>query len=199
MISGMRFMHVLLIAVCMAAIIVAGCTNVSQAPATPSPTALPTASPSVASTPLTAGTTGACSNDVCSALPPATGNAKGTFLRIEASPQRYSPIMSSTPGIGLALNVSGFNASAADFTWNATYGQFLSWNAPDYTVHQLGGGTSNTGGKLYWTFTEKPALTKEPVVITVTAKDKAAGKDLGSSTVLLAWDGDNAVTVQEIR
>ncbi|HEX3002517.1 MAG TPA: hypothetical protein VHN82_09195 [Methanoregula sp.] len=193
-------MHGLLLAACIAAVLItAGCTNAPQAPATLSATAPSTPAPSVAPTPLTNGTSGSCSNDVCSYLPPTSSPGKGTSLRIEASPQRYSPIMSSTPGIGLALNASGFNASAAEYAWNATYGQFLSWNAPDYTVHQLGGGTSNAGGKLYWTFTEKPAVTKDPVVITVTAKDHAAGNVLGTSTVLLAWDGDNAVTVQEIR
>ncbi|MDD1694563.1 MAG: hypothetical protein LUQ71_07545 [Methanoregula sp.] len=123
----------------------------------------------------------------------------GTSLRIEAAPQRYSPIMSSTPGIGLTPNASGFNVSAAEFTWNATYGQFLSWKAPDYAVRQLGSPISNAGGKLYWTFTEKPASVNEPVMITVTAKDKATGTLLGTAIVTLAWDGDNAVIVQEIR
>ncbi len=108
-------------------------------------------------------------------------------------------MMSSTPGIGLTPNVTGFNTSDAAFSWNASFGQFLSWNAPDYTVNQLGATTSNTGGKLYWSFTEKPASTTEPVVITVTARDTVSGTVLGTSTVTLAWDGDYAVTVKDIQ
>ena len=36
--------------------------------------------------------------------------------------------MSSTPGIGLTPNVSGFNPADAEFTWNASYGHFLDWS-----------------------------------------------------------------------
>ena len=151
-----------------------------------------------ATTPAGVTTTG-CAGDVCSFVPSSTAPVKGTSLRIEASPQRYSPMMSSTPGIGLTPNVTGFNASAALFTWNASYGQFLSWNAPDYTVNQLGGTASSHGGKLYWSFIDKPSSTTKPVIITVTAKDPATGAVLGTSTVTLAWDGDNAVTVKDIQ
>jgi hypothetical protein len=108
-------------------------------------------------------------------------------------------MMSSTPGVGLVPNATGFNASSALFTWNASYGQFLSWNAPDYTVNQQGATITNSGGKLYWSFIDRPASTTEPVVITVIAKDPASGTVLGRSSVTLAWDSDYAVTVQDAR
>jgi hypothetical protein len=134
-------------------------------------------------------------------------------VRLETTPQRYSPMMSSTPGIGLTPNVTGFVAadasferkatditwSAITFEWNATYGEFLTWDAPDYTVHQIGNQVANSGGKVYWTFTEKPASTKDPVIITVTARDMTRrGAVLGSSMVTLSWDGDYAVYVRNI-
>ncbi|MCX6691214.1 MAG: hypothetical protein NTW33_03965, partial [Methanoregula sp.] len=134
-------------------------------------------------------------------------------VRLETSPQRYSPMMSSTPGIGFTPNVTGFKAADANFAgnstdfewnainfeWNATFGTFLTWDAPDYKVHQIGNPVANNGRKVYWTFTEKPASTKDPVTITVTARDMTRrGAVLASSTVTLSWDGDYAVYVQDI-
>ena len=58
---------------------------------------------------------------------------------------------------------------------------------------------TNHGEKLYWSFTEKPASTLGPVIVTVTATDPATGRVLGNSTATLGWDGDFAVMVKEIR
>lgn len=107
--------------------------------------------------------------------------------------------MSSTPGVGLELISEGFTPENATFTWKATYGQFLSWNSPDFKVNQLGDSASNHGEKLYWSFIDKPSSTKTPVTITVTATDTGSGRVLGSSAITLAWDGDYAVAVKEIE
>lgn len=124
---------------------------------------------------------------------------KITALSINASPARYSPFMSSTPGIGLEPLITGFSAQDATFAWKATYGQFLSWNFSDFRVNQLGDSATNHGEKLYWSFIEKPASTKTPVTITVTATDTGSGRIMGSSVIILAWDGDYAVTVKNIE
>jgi len=157
-----------------------------------------------------------CVNGTCSVVsahPTPALTAPAPSVRLKASPQRYSPMMSSTPGIGLTPNVTGFVAADANFAgnatdfkwnainfeWNATFGIFLTWDAPDYKVHEIGNPVANNGGKVYWTFTEKPASTKDPVVITVTARDMTRrGAVLGSSTVTLSWDGDYAVMVRDI-
>ena len=120
-------------------------------------------------------------------------------MQLTASPQRYSPMMSSTVGVGIEVNASGFDPASAQITWNATYGNFLSWGPVDYTVKERGNPVTNHGEKLYWSFIEKPTSTLEPVIITVTATDPATGKVLGSSTVTLGWDGDFVVMVKEIR
>jgi len=107
--------------------------------------------------------------------------------------------MSSTVGVGIEVTATGFDPARTLVTWNATYGHFLSWGPADYTVKNLGNSVTNHGEKLYWSFIEKPASTAEPVIITVTAADPTTGLVLGTSTVMLAWDGDNAVMVKEIR
>ena len=138
---------------------------------------------------------GTCSVVSARATLPAQEN--GTSIRVAASPLRYSPIMSSTPGIGLTPSAAGFTAEDAVFSWNASYGEFLSWNAPDYKVSPLKNTVTNHGEELYWTFTDKPSSTAAPVIITVVARDAGSGTILGTSTVTLSWDGDYAVIVQD--
>jgi hypothetical protein len=123
----------LLLTVCIATVIVAGCTN-GPAPVTLPTTTVPAVSPVIPEITPASG----CANDTCSFVPLPVSQGPATSLRIEALPRRYSPMMSSTPGIGLAPNATGFDPSAANFSWTASYGQFLSWNAPDYKVNQLG-------------------------------------------------------------
>jgi hypothetical protein len=108
-------------------------------------------------------------------------------------------MMSSTPGVRLTPNITGFAAADATFEWNATFGRFLMWDAPDYKVHEIGNPVATDGRTIYWTFITKPASNKVPVVITVTARDSTRrGAVLGSSTVTLSWDGDYAVMVRDI-
>jgi hypothetical protein len=103
--------------------------------------------------------------------------------------------MSSTPGIGLEPVITGFTVQDATFTWNASYGNFLSWNSTDFTINELGDSATNHGEKLYWSFIEKPPATATPVTITVQATDTGSGQLLGSSTVTLAWEGNYTVTL----
>ena len=121
-------------------------------------------------------------------------------VQLAASPQRYSPMMSSTPGIGLTPTVTGFRATDATFEWNATFGRFLMWDTPEYRVHDIGNPVATDTRTIYWTFTDRPASTKDPVTITVTARDMTRqGAVLATSTLTLNWDGDYAVYVGEVR
>jgi len=141
-----------------------------------------------------------CVNGKCSVVPRSSARyapAVRTGITIIASPEKYSPLMSSTPGVGLELIAEGFPPENATFTWKATYGQFLSWNSPDFKVNQLGDSTSNHGEKIYWSFIDRPSSTATPVTIRVTATDTASGLVLGSSAVTLVWNGDYTVTVKK--
>lgn len=124
---------------------------------------------------------------------PATGPA----VTINASPLRYSPMMSSTPGIGLEPVVAGFSAANGTFTWTATYGRFLAWDAPDYRVNELGSTATSHGGKIYWSFSDPVNATATPVTITVTARDTASGRVLGNATLMLDWESGTMVRVRQ--
>jgi len=103
--------------------------------------------------------------------------------------------MSSTPGIKLIPNATGFSTAVATFNWTATNGQFISWDAPDYTIHSLGNPATSKTETVYWTFTERPASTQDPVIITVVATDPASSSVLGEAHLKLTWDGNYAVDV----
>lgn len=138
-----------------------------------------------------------CNNGKCSVVP-ATSSTKIplTSLKLIASPQRYSPLMSSTVGVGIEVNASGFDQAAAIYTWNATYGYFLSWGPVNFTVQERGNPVINNGEKLYWSFMEKPPAPLDPLFVTVTATDPVTNKVLGNSSITLGWDGDFAVVVK---
>ena len=122
-----------------------------------------------------------------------------TSLNLSASPQRYTPLLSSTVGVGIDVTATGFDPSTSLVSWNATYGKFLSWDPANFTVNDLGNPVTNNGERLYWSFSEKPLSPLEPVIITVTAKDPVTARVLGSSRLILEWDGDFAVAVREIE
>jgi hypothetical protein len=107
--------------------------------------------------------------------------------------------MSSTIGIGLTPNVSGLKTADAQFEWNATYGQFFDWSAPDYTVNRLSQPVINHGEKIFWSFTDGPVSPPVPVIITVTARDVQSQKVLGSSRLTLGWKDNMTVVVEKIE
>ena len=127
-----------------------------------------------------------------------TVDLPGTF-RIDAFPQVYSPLMSSTVGIGLTPNVSGLKTSGVEYEWTATYGRFLDWSAPNYTVNTLSTPIVNHGEKIYWSFTQAPDSPGSPVVITVTARDITSKKPLARSRLTLGWKDNITVVVEKIE
>jgi hypothetical protein len=138
-----------------------------------------------------------CVNNRCAVVPARHAQPIAvTSVSLRGSPQNYTPLMSSTPGIRLTVNTAGFNAADAMFVWNASYGEFFSWSAPDYVVSPHGNPVTNRGEPVYWSFTNRTSSTAKPVIITVVAKDPVSGSVLGSSQLNLIWNGDFAVTVQ---
>lgn len=178
--------------------VTAGCTV--TAPATPSEglpsrTSMPV--PDAVSPPIVQGD--GCGDTVCSASPPKSPAQDSGLFRIDATPLRYSTLLSSTPGIRMSLNGSRMPLPTAEYGWNASYGTFLSWDPPDYTVHLLGPVVINQGETLYWTYSGSPGTKNEPVLITVTARDPLTQAVTGTAALSLDWEGETAVIVRNGR
>jgi hypothetical protein len=106
--------------------------------------------------------------------------------------------MSSVPGVGIGVSANGFEARRAQFLWTASYGKFLFWGAENYTPTDVGNPVTNHGEKLYWTYTQQPASTSDPVLITVTATDQATGRVMGTADLTLDWEGTNGVILKSL-
>jgi hypothetical protein len=166
-------------------LVLAGC---SAPPVTSPPV---TAAPGI-NTPTAAPATCSVDTGVCPVIVPSS-------VRINASPSRYSPYMSSTPGIRLTPVVSGFNPSGAEFAWNASYGHFLSWGSPDYTIRNHPQPVINHGETIYWSFTDPVSSVQAPVIISLTARNVSSGQVLGSSSLTLDWEGNFTVILRDTR
>jgi hypothetical protein len=89
-------------------------------------------------------------------------------LSIRVSPERYIPLMSSTVGIGLTPQYTG--SGPVVYSWNASYGHFISWNASDGKVTQYNDSIDTTDPTIYWSYSpddmgkEKPPVTVRLIV-----------------------------------
>jgi len=178
--------------------VAAGCTVATPATPTAAP-AVQTSMHAPEAVPTTIVQGYGCTDTVCSAFPPQTPAQDAGLFHIRATPVRYSPLLSSTPGICLSLNSSRVPSASAEYMWNASYGTFLSWNPPDYSVRLLGPEVVNREEKLYWTFSEAPEPAQEPVHIMVTATDPLTQAVTGSAVLTLEWDGGTAVVAGDIH
>lgn len=115
-------------------------------------------------------------------------------LTLNASPKMYSPLMSSTVGIGIEPEAHGFDPNDAVFAWNATYGRFIDWNQTTYLVSESGSRCRNNGEKLYWSFFDVTGSSPVPVNVTVTALDKTTGVAIASSYLNIGWADFNNKT-----
>lgn len=149
-----------------ACILVAGCTTLSPGPQVTAPaTAQVTTETSPGGTPPT---TPATSSVPATGMPLITPGPVDLSIRV--SPERYIPLMSSTVGIGLTPQYTG--SGPVVYSWNASYGYFVSWNAPDFKVIQYNNSVDTTDPTIYWSYSpddmgkEKPPVTIRLIVKT---------------------------------
>jgi hypothetical protein len=119
-------------------------------------------------------------------------------LSITSDITRYTPMMSSTVGIGLTPQVSGtLPPDYLVYTWKTDYGHFLGWNAPGYMVGDLGTTfATGNGTKVYWTYLgENESGGRPPVHVTLDLVDRATGATLGHAERVIGWDAKNDTAV----
>jgi hypothetical protein len=155
-------------------IFAAGCTTMSPAQHAIAPAPVPGTSPGVTTTPATSSV-------------PETGMPLITpgpvDLSIRVSPERYIPLMSSTVGIGLTPQYSG--PGPVVYSWNASYGYFLGWNAPDFKVIPYSSSIETTEPTIYWSYSpDEMGKEKPPVTIRLVIKTPPRSHG-GNATI--AW------------
>jgi len=129
-------------------------------------------------------------------LSPAPTVAAPLILRINATPARYNPAMSSTIGIRLTpVNVTGILPPDAVYTWETPYGTFYHWGPPDFKVIELGPAFTGTSGPVFWSYFAEP-LEKErsPVTINLGAADPFTGTVLGNTSIRIGWEDPAGLT-----
>lgn len=113
-----------------------------------------------------------------------------TPIEIIADRQNYTPLMSSTVGIGLMPEYpSNVSNGTAAFHWHTDYGYFLSWGVRGNEVEYLGPDVSTDDKKVYWSYSPADMdKEKPPVRITLSMIDKDSGKVLNKTSLEIEWD-----------
>jgi hypothetical protein len=112
-----------------------------------------------------------------------------------ASPERYSPEMSSTPGIHLTVTgVPVQYGTTPTLIWRASAGSFLQWSPPDYRVVPFGSRYTTDGEGIYWTWYpgENQSVVEPPRVVRVrvTIQPSTGTKPQLYANLTLAWKGE---------
>lgn len=130
---------------------------------------------------------------------PVTPETTPLMLSISIRPDitHYTVLMSSAPGIGLSPDITGKNQPAnLTCKWTTNYGHFLGWNAPDYTVNELGAKVSGNRTKVYWTYLgENESFPRPQVHISLSVTDPSTGAVLGHAEKIIDWDTKNDTAV----
>ena len=116
-------------------------------------------------------------------------------VSISADRLEYTPLMSSTVGIGLVpVLPSTIDNGSVIFHWHTDYGYFLSWGAPGFKVNDLGPYTV-ADDKIYWSYNASDMGKDKPLVhVTLSMMDRATGKVINTTSMEIGWkDRDLAV------
>jgi len=113
-----------------------------------------------------------------------------TPLGIMVDRTNYTPLMSSTVGIGMTPDYpSTIDNNTVSFRWHTDYGYFLSWSAPDFKVRNNGMDVTTTDQKVYWSYDPADMDKEKPQVrITLTMIDKASGRTLNTTGIGIGWE-----------
>ena len=107
-------------------------------------------------------------------------------ILIQATPERYSPIMSSAVGIRLSTD---YNPSVpAVYNWTTDYGYFISWKAPDYRVLMHGQNIETAEPYIYWSYLpEEMGKEKPPVKVRLVIETERLIHGGSEGRGIIAW------------
>jgi len=117
-------------------------------------------------------------------------------VKIQVDRDNYTPLLSSTVGIGLTpIYTSGRQPETVKFHWHTSYGHFVSWGPPDFRVDLLGAEVINNGEKIFWSYgPDKMQITKPTVKVSLKIEDAVSSRFLAESFLEIDWvDRDIAI------
>jgi hypothetical protein len=110
-------------------------------------------------------------------------------LIVRASPQAYSPVMSSAVGIELTpVLPRGAAHGVSTVHWHANYGYFVRWSAPDHRVERLGPDVQLDLGPICWSYDPKDGGAAKPEV-EIVGEAQDDGGVVARGIVNVIWDG----------
>jgi len=123
-------------------------------------------------------------------------------IEIRADPSEYAATMSSTPGINLSVHwIEMIPAEPVSYDWNTTSGRFFTWNAPDYEIKELGNSTTTLTDSVYWSYMvldPDESVVREPVIITLAAKNETSRDVIANTTLQIEWKDDMVVVIRPV-
>lgn len=161
------------------------------------PADLPLSTPIDTTLPVTPVTTPVTPSGIVAGVPLITPDL--VDISIQASPEKYNPLMSSTVGIGLTPLYAG--SAAVVYNWTASYGHFISWNAQDWKVIQHGDSVETINQTIYWSYSpddmgkEKPPVTIR-VIIKRPPRVHGGGGTIAWKDIHIHWENTDTAVIE---
>jgi len=118
-------------------------------------------------------------------------------VELSVDRESYSPLLSSTVGIGLTPRYSASRTSPPfRYHWRTNYGYFVRWGPPDYQVEELGPDASSEG-KVYWSYdpVEIDQRNKPEVEVAVRVRDAKTLDTWAESRLKMTWENSDTAVV----
>ena len=124
-------------------------------------------------------------------------NALPEDVTIQIDRDFYTPIMSSTVGIGLTpTHTLERPVEAVQFHWHTDYGYFVAWDSPDFKVKLLGSEVINNGEKIYWSYDpEERGAEKPSVEISLQIEDAQSAQVVAEASLKIGWEDQDTARV----
>jgi hypothetical protein len=119
-------------------------------------------------------------------------------IKIIADRISYTPILSSTVGIGLMPSYTSKDKSIK-YHWKTSYGEFLDWSSADSKVHELGADVTNNGQKIFWTYDPRDMGKNKPQVKIFLTVEDASGRIADASTIELIWEHHDVARIKSVN
>lgn len=119
-------------------------------------------------------------------------------LEVIISPEinKYSPLISSTPGIPLTVNFIENKASGnMKFHWITEEGTFLNWHQANGKIKDLGKDIKINNQKIYWSMDPNSKINKASFKIHLKVEDTNTSKEISNTSIEVEQNKEGAFSI----